>query len=132
MNCVSRWRSDIILGYFSTRPDGTFTLTDQHGCTLLHYIAMRGNAKLMEILLAKGVNIEAKDSFNRTPLLIAASHKNEEIVDALLNVGADITSSNDARESMLVSATLSGCFSMVQHVIEALKAVTDDIFAPST
>jgi hypothetical protein len=41
----------------------------------LHIAAVNGFADVIEILLASGANIEAKDSNDRTPIIYAASKK---------------------------------------------------------
>jgi ankyrin repeat protein len=87
----------------------------------------------MEILLAKGANIEARDRCNETPLLRAVSAPNEELVDALLRAGADATVSHANNISVLVAAILHGrSLPVVKRVIQALEATSDDIFAPCT
>ena len=53
-------------------------------------------------------------------------------MDALLNGGADVTVFGTVGITVLVSAIFSRNISVVQRVIEALKTVTDDVFAPCT
>lgn len=131
--CAPRWRSENILSYLRSLPCATFKLTDTHGRTLLHRIAMKGNAKLMVILLAKGADIEARDSTDQTPLLRAVSTPNEELVDALLHAGADATVSHANNISVLVAAILHGrSLPVVKRVTQSLQAGSDDIFAPCT
>jgi len=133
LDCAPRWRSENILCYLRNLPCDIFELTDTRGCTLLHHIAMKGNAKLMEIFLAKGADIEARDGGNQTPLLRAVSAPNEELVDALLHAGADATVSHANNISVLVAAILHGrSLPVVKRVIQFLEASSDDIFAPCT
>ena len=133
LDCAPRWRSENILCYLRNLPCDTFELADTCGCTLLHHIAMKGNAKLMEIFLAKGADIEARDRGNQTPLLRAVSRPNEELVDALLHAGADATVSHMENISVLVSAILHGrSLPVVKRVIQSLEVTSDDIFAPCT
>ncbi|MCJ1478906.1 hypothetical protein MMC13_007590 [Lambiella insularis] len=132
LDCAPRWRSENILCYLRNLPCNTFALTDIHGCTLLHHIAKKGNAKLMEIFLAKGADIEARDRCNQTPLVRAVSTPNEELVNALLHAGADATVSH-ANISVLVAAILFGrSLPIIKRVIQSLEASSDDIFAPCT
>ncbi|RFU34195.1 hypothetical protein B7463_g2173, partial [Scytalidium lignicola] len=64
--------------------------------------------------------------------MLAVRRENEELVDALLNAGADFTFSSSRWMSVLVSAILSRSLSMVERVIQSLSVVTDNIFAPCT
>jgi ankyrin repeat protein len=136
LECAPRWRSENILCYLRNLPCNTFGLADIHGRTLLHHIATRGNAKLVEICLAKGANIEARDKCNETPLSRAVSAyqgPSEELVDALLRAGADATVTHANDISVLVAAIIHGrSLPVVKRVIQALEATSDDIFAPCT
>ncbi|MDR1886139.1 MAG: ankyrin repeat domain-containing protein [Synergistaceae bacterium] len=42
----------------------------------------------MEILIKKGVDVNARDKYGRTPLILAAEHKNPEIREILIKHGA--------------------------------------------
>jgi ankyrin repeat protein len=131
LDCAVHWRSDIILHYLSNQRRTVFDLTDHHGRTLLHRIAIKGNAKVLAILLAKGVDIDTREKCNSTPLMLAVSAKNEELVHALLNAGADATASRGSI-TVLIEAIFTRSLSMVQRIIRSLQATTNDIFAPCT
>jgi hypothetical protein len=60
------------------------------GPTALHYAAMGGNMKVVEILLQLEVNVDQQDHMGMTPLHYAAMSGHEEVVEILLLCNADI------------------------------------------
>ncbi len=60
-------------------------LTDGNGWTPLHWAAGCGNEPLMEFLLSKGADIEAKDAADRMPLKHAQLAKNKQAEEYLTN-----------------------------------------------
>jgi ankyrin repeat protein len=139
LNCVGRWHSGIILDYFCARPTHVLTHADEIGRSLLHIAAGGGNAKLSQILISKGLNIEAKDACGTTPLLQAARNAKEAMMDWLLDEGADVTAFDLYNRTVLLQTVMACSGVMVQRVIEAIKkqrtvgqSPNGDIFAPST
>ena len=58
----------------------------------LHIASVNGFAEIIEVLLGRGADIEAKDSNDRTPIIYAASKKeNFAAVQLLVKKGADCT-----------------------------------------
>ena len=49
-----------------------------------------GISKIIEILLKFGSNIEEKDDFNRTPILLTESHLNLDSIEILFRYGANL------------------------------------------
>ncbi len=49
-----------------------------------------GNTRQVKSLLAKGANVDARDSFDRTPLMLSAVGGYDEIAAALIKAGADV------------------------------------------
>ena len=63
------------------------------GWALLHSAAYDGRKEIVELLIAKGadVNVKSADgSGGRTPLHFAAYYGHEEIVELLISKGADV------------------------------------------
>ncbi|KAJ9331895.1 hypothetical protein DTO027B5_6298 [Paecilomyces variotii] len=60
------------------------------GGRMLHFDAERGNADMVQILLQNGADIEARDTWDVTPLFKAAQNGHIEIVQILLENGAYI------------------------------------------
>ena len=58
--------------------------------TPLHLAARHGHGELVELLLKKNAEIEAKDTSQGTPLHLATCHGHRELVDLLLKKNAEI------------------------------------------
>ncbi|KAH7351049.1 ankyrin repeat-containing domain protein [Rhexocercosporidium sp. MPI-PUGE-AT-0058] len=137
LDCAPRWTSHLILSYFHSRPSAQYTLVDIHKRTLLHHIAAQGNPLVLEILLSKGADIEARDPQGNTPLIAAAVKRgNEPVLRALLQAGADPRAVSNTNITALVQAIFSKSLSSVQCVLEALESKSGvdglGIWAPLT
>jgi len=78
--------------YLDIQPDRKVKQVHVSHITPLHIAAVNGFTELIEILLSCGANIEGKDSNERTPIIYAASKKeNFAAVQLLIKKGADCT-----------------------------------------
>src|SRR5690242_9599823 len=55
----------------------------------MHWVARSGNSQILDLLLAKGVNINLSDKRDRTPLFYACQYNNEDIAKRLLEYLVD-------------------------------------------
>ena len=60
------------------------------GMTPLHYAADEGHTEVVELLIANGADVNAKDENGRTPLHLATYWGEKEIVELLIAAGADV------------------------------------------
>lgn len=56
----------------------------------LHKAAHFNDIDALRTLIKNGTNLDTRDRFNRTPLIVAAFASNDEIVEILAKVGADV------------------------------------------
>ena len=84
-------------------PDLRFGSSD---APLLCHLAADGwsRMKAVELLLDKGADIEAKDRYGQSPLMIAAARFGSEMVELLLEHGADVNVRSDNGASALMGA----------------------------
>lgn len=69
---------------------------DKNGYSYLHAAAQSGSIEIIKKLLSKGADIDIRDKFGKTPLMVAISEYHPEyrndraIIDLLIENGADI------------------------------------------
>uniref|UniRef100_A0A493TVE9 Uncharacterized protein n=1 Tax=Anas platyrhynchos platyrhynchos TaxID=8840 RepID=A0A493TVE9_ANAPP len=65
---------------------------DMHGCTPLHYAAIKGNTEIVKLLLTSGrnKNIDDRNIWRKTALHIAAEYGHGDLINLLLSYGAAI------------------------------------------
>lgn len=59
-----------------------------NNCSLLHMAALRGDQKIMELLVARGADVNARDSSDNTPVVYAAKRRHRRAVRFLEDHGA--------------------------------------------
>ncbi|KAJ6644845.1 Ankyrin repeat domain-containing protein 50, partial [Pseudolycoriella hygida] len=70
--------------------DDKVNLEDQNGNTLLHLAAYKGESNIVEFLLSKGAEVNARNLQGRSPLISAALAEHYNIVEFLLSKGASV------------------------------------------
>ena len=93
----------------ATRPTATHPL---------HLAALRGQEKILTILLDKGADINAADSTGQTPLHCAIQGGNMEVIHHLISRGADVSRKDANGRSVLHAAVNSGLEDVVVLLIE--------------
>ncbi len=87
---------------------------------LLNLASRYGQVKVMDLLLANGASVEAKDKLGRTAVLSAVQSRNAEAVGVLLAKGADVNASDAQQGTALQRAAGSfGNRAMVEALIKA-------------
>ena len=69
--------------------------------TALHFAAGKGHKEIVELLIAKGVDVNAKDNRGGTPLHSTASGGQKEIAKLLIAKGADVNAKDEDGETPL-------------------------------
>jgi ankyrin repeat protein len=85
-----------------------------------HYIAAKGSKVALKAMLDKyGADIvDARDDHGRTAMIHAAITGHKELMDQLLNSGADINAADNRGQSALMAAAHRGYDLCVKHLIE--------------
>ena len=89
------------------------------GETALHLVTARRDTTWMTFLLAKGANVNARDSRGRTPLVVASNLGFEEGVELLVSKGASLDEANDAGETPLIAAVHNRNYNMIRILLKA-------------
>lgn len=90
----------------------------QNRMSALHYAAINGNEKLLAFLCVKGANINIKDKFGRTPLLLACKSGNIRIVNILLKLKAKINLPDTSNNTPLHYACAFGYLEIVSTLLD--------------
>ena len=64
------------------------------GWSPIHYAASTGQTEILQYLISKGANVDAKSPNETTPMMLASRHGYIQIVKILLNSGADFSIKN--------------------------------------
>lgn len=83
-----------------------------------HVVAYWGLEKVLELLLENDFDIDAKDSYGATPLIIAAENGHVEVLRILLDKGASINAVNYRGESALYWAARNGHKAALEFLLE--------------
>ena len=90
LNTTEKTFGTAITNIFNKKPLGTMEITNNELARLLHIAAEAGNLKVIEKLLEKGVDINAKDEDGKTALHIAAERGHLNAVKLLINNHAEV------------------------------------------
>lgn len=66
------------------------TATAENGNSPLHFVVLKENMEMLDILISSGVDIDAQNKYGQTPLHFAITTDNEMIIERLISAGADI------------------------------------------
>ncbi len=83
----------------------------------LHEAALFGNVEQLKINIANGVNLNQKDDYGSTPLIIACTFGKTEIAKELIRAGADIHITNNEGSTPLHVAAFFGRVSIVEDLL---------------
>ena len=87
------------------------------GHTALMCAALEGHTKEVKALLARGANVNAKDSAGRTALMFAVINLHRDTVAVLLEHGADVNARANDGATMLMLAASCGDPLIVQALL---------------
>jgi Ankyrin repeats (3 copies) len=95
-----------------------YTQDFQRNVTGLQVAASFGLEKITSILLEKGADVAAENSYSKTALHWAAQNGHEAVVRLLLEKGADVAAEDRDRRTALHRAALSGHEAVVRLLLE--------------
>ena len=83
----------------------------------IHEAAGTGNIEAVKQHLAAGTDVNAKDSFGGTPLLLAGAKNQKEVVELLIAEGADVNAKDISGTTTLIYAATNGH----KEIVELLR-----------
>jgi len=90
----------------------------QEDRTPLCVAAMNGHVNIIQLLLARGANVNYKDSKGQTPLMYAASAGKLDAVKALIEQKADLEATTQLGETALMGAVGHGFVDVAKFLVE--------------
>lgn len=89
-------------------PEARLNLTNGHGIGAIHIAAMHGSAKMLNLLLALGIDLHRRDENNWTPLHYAGARGHQNTLLLLLHAGCDINAVTNDKSTVLHLSSLNG------------------------
>ncbi|KAL2832508.1 ankyrin repeat-containing domain protein [Aspergillus cavernicola] len=86
---------------------------------MLHYAAIRGAYRVMDLLVSLGIKTRYCDQFGRSPLSLAAEVGCADTVRVLIKYKADINSTDKDQRTPLMHAVLNGHVAAVKALLDA-------------
>lgn len=117
LHIASRSGNDKILAAFFPTPN----MVNDDGNTPLHISCMFGNEQGVKFFIQKEGNIEIKNAFGQTPILLAAQEGHSSIVSFLMTIGTNIWSQDEEGETLLHKAVFNHHYEVVHEVLEKEK-----------
>lgn len=94
--------------------------TDAQGTTALMFAAQRGFTEIVDLLLARGADVNLhRRQFGTTALMFAAAANQVAVVRQLLEQQVDLNATNEDGSTALMGATLAGATEIVELLIAA-------------
>jgi len=91
--------------------------TSWSGWTPLHRAAQFGHGDIVDLLISKGSNVEARTNLGMTPLYVAIIGQKSDVVKQLIDKGADVFALRKDGETMLHNAAALGQKNIVELLI---------------
>jgi len=122
-NAIETGQLAVVKNFINARLN--FNVTDQvirHdscGLTPLMIASEKNHEKIVFLLLSKGANVHAKDSYGRTALHFAVEgHDNPKIAELLIKAGIGINVKDGEQETALRNAAALGRIEMVKILLQ--------------
>ncbi|XP_065835337.1 putative ankyrin repeat protein RF_0381 [Oscarella lobularis] len=74
------------------------------GYTSLHWAVSKESNQIVNFLIEKGANLEAKTKTGRTPIMITVYKGNVDLLDLLISKGCDVRAKDECGHGLLVAA----------------------------
>lgn len=94
------------------------------GTTALHYAVLNNDLDLVQALLGRNADVNARTRYGITPIYLAARNGSAEVTAALLRAGAKPNEEYREGETVLHTASRTGNYATVELLLQA-GAVTD-------
>lgn len=109
---------DAVNAALSAKPDPNVRDKETH-TTALEYAVRNGNEEIVRVLLSAKADVNAKDDFGQTALMMLSDSVTSEIVWDLINAGAKVNTRDKDGDTALISAAEVNNVDALKALIEA-------------
>ena len=97
-----------------------FDSVDEEEKTYLHHACAcnKGSAEIVDYLIQKGADMNAKDNSGKTALMRASMDGRAEAIDKLIEFGADVNAKDNSGKTALIRASIDGRKEAIDKLIE--------------
>ncbi|XP_046546810.1 ankyrin repeat domain-containing protein 50-like [Haliotis rubra] len=114
---AARWGHKGVFDLLVSR-GGDVALVSDHGDNILHVACYGGHVDMVKHILYKyHVNLDTRNQYGRTAVMVAARMGYVSVVDLLIRRGADVSLVNDEGDNLLHVACSGGHLAMVEYVV---------------
>ncbi|XP_046547533.1 ankyrin repeat domain-containing protein 50-like [Haliotis rubra] len=100
------------------REGADVSLVDDNRNNILHVVCIGGHVDMVKYVLSlKVADINSRDKYGRTPVMMTAEKGHREVFDVLVREGADVSLVNDDRNNILHVACIGGHVDIVKYVL---------------
>jgi len=101
------------------------------GWTPLHLACLNGHPQMVSFLLDHGADIEARDGYQRTPLILTGQGKSFQVAKTLVERGADINAEAIRNYTALLWAARNDFEEMVNYLLDQGAVIAEDMLEPA-
>ena len=83
------------------------------------WVAGRGQTEIVNALIKAGTNVNAKNNYGMTALMLAARGGHTEIINALIEAGADNLTDSEGKTALIYAAWYNSNAETVNALIDA-------------
>jgi ankyrin repeat protein len=88
------------------------------GTTALHWAVYKQDVELVQALLARDADPDARNDYDATPMTVASEHGNFPVMQALVAAGGDIESPNGEGQTLLMAVARTGNTATAKLLLE--------------
>jgi len=114
---------DIVSCILSAGAAGHVNLSNDDGFTALQYASKLGDLDTVQCLLNYRADVDAKNKFHQTPIMLAARNGHSEVTGILLGAGASIERKDKGGRNALMMAARNGHVTVIEVLLKANACV---------
>ena len=123
-SAIQEGKTDEVIALYAKNPEILIQRDAKFGAQPLTWACLHRNRRLAIFLISKGATIEDRNTNADTPLLVAATTGDKEIVQLLLDSGAKVNVQNKTSGTPLTSSMLLGQSDVAMLLLQKGASIT--------